>query len=236
MKITAIILAGGIGSRMGQDIPKQFSLLGGVPVIERSVKAFSSCEEISDIVVVCHPGYIERMEGLVLSMGIPKPNKVVPGGETRQESSCKGLEHCDPDTDYVLIHDSARPLVSRATIRAVLEAAIEEGAAGPVIDIADTLVEQPGVFISGIPDRRVIKRMQTPQAFHFSVIIEAHKKARERSVIDASDDCGLVVTCGGKVKAVPGDGRNIKITSGFDMEMAEIIIRKGGGQDIRSGS
>ncbi len=235
-KNTAIILAGGTGRRMRGDVPKQFSFLGGIPVIAYSLNVFDSCEEVSDIVVVCHPGYLEDMERLVFGKDIRKPVKVVPGGETRQSSSFSGLENCPPDTDYVLIHDSARPLVSRATITSVLEAAIEEGAAGPAIDTTDTIVEQAGAFISGMPDRTVLKRVQTPQAFRFNIITEAHEKARETGINDSSDDCGLVIAYGGKVKVVRGDSLNIKLTSSLDLELAECIIRKGFGKDIETRS
>jgi len=223
-KTTALILAGGTGCRMGSTVPKQFLRLGGIPVVSHSIKAFEISDEISDIVVVCHADYIARMESVIKETQAKKVRKLVVGGETRQKSSFIGLKNCSRDTKYVLIHDSARPFVCMSMVGSLLKAAKLAGSAGPVTDISDTVVETRGGFISGILERDTLGRMQTPQAFRYRVIVEAHEKALVFGLTSASDDCGLVIKTGGKVSIVRGNEENLKITSAADMELAELIF------------
>ena len=225
-KTTALILAGGVGRRMDSAIPKQFLSLGGTPIVSHSIKIFELSDKISDIVVVCHNDHIDRMESIFSEIQAKKIRCLIPGGETRQKSSFIGLKNCPPGTEYVLIHDSARPFISISMVDDLLSAARESGSAGPVIDNNDTVIETSEDFISKIPERDSLKRVQTPQAFRYDVIVHAHKMALKNGTTSASDDCGLVLNSGGKVRIVRGREENLKITSGLDMELAELIFMK----------
>lgn len=224
MKNSALILAGGVGLRMRTAVPKQFLPLGGIPVVSYSIMAFESLEDIEDVVVVCHKDHMSLMEKIVSEMKPKKLKALVTGGETRQKSSHIGLKSCSPDTDYVLIHDAARPFISKTMVSDLLLAAKKTGSAGPAVDLSDTVVEIKGGCISNIPKRDGIKRIQTPQAFKYDVIMNAHEKALEKGITAASDDCGLVLASGGKVSVVPGSEENLKITSALDMALAEVIL------------
>jgi len=223
-KAVAIILAGGTGERMNGTTPKQFLELGGRPVIVRTLEQFERNALISRIVVVCHKDHVKELDGLVKQNGIKKVCTIVRGGKTRQESSYIGVRSCPPDTELVLIHDAVRPFVDERIIKDTLSAAGKSGAAGPVIDAADTIIIKRGDFIEGIPDREDVKRMQTPQGFRYGTILKAHQWALKNGIKDSTDDCGLVLGTGAPVKAVNGSAGNIKITDRADMFLAERFV------------
>ncbi len=224
-KTVALILAGGSGTRMGSEIPKQFLLLGGKPVITYSMEVFELSDEVSEVIVVCNKSHISVMEDIVAVTGSRKISKIVPGGDTRQESSFLGLSSCSSSTGYVLIHDSARPFLTADGISDLLEKAANTGAAAPVVGINDTVVDICDGRVWGIPSRETFGRIQTPQVFKYEVIMEAHKKALERGVTGAGDDCTLVFSSGGEVAVTEGKEENIKITSGMDMDLAQLILK-----------
>jgi 2-C-methyl-D-erythritol 4-phosphate cytidylyltransferase len=220
-RTTAIILAGGTGERMGGDIPKQFMLISGEPVIGYSVRAFDRSPLVTDILIVCHSGHIDRMKAVLGDIKPSKECRIVPGGKTRQESSYNGVKACHEGTEYVLIHDAARPFVSAGIIENVLKAAEEKGAAMPVIDMDDTVIVEKNGEVSDIPDRKTLKRVQTPQGFRYDVILKAHEEASLLAKTDYSDDCGLVFAIRWSVKPIAGDERNIKVTDKTDLHIAE---------------
>jgi len=209
---------------MGGDTPKQFLDLAGEPVIIHTVKKFQSSEAVTDILVVCLEEYMGALRELLGAAGIGKLAGLVPGGDTRQASSYNGLKACPEGTELVLIHDSVRPLVSRGLIADVAAAAEETGAAAPVIASSDTIVVEKGGFISDIPDRKTLKRIQTPQGFRFQTMLEAHKDAVSKGVTDSTDDCALVLGQGKPVKAVAGEDTNIKITDRSDHILAQSLM------------
>jgi len=216
-KVTAIILAGGTGKRMKSRVPKQFLDLCGKPVIVHSLERFAASKIISDIVIVSHPDHVGTTGKMVRRFHIPKIYKILKGGSTRQRSSFIGVKGCAPDTRYVLIHDAARPFVKERMLRDVLSTAKRYGAAGPAIETGDTIIEEERGCIKNIPRRRTLKRIQTPQGFAYDKILNAHLMALKRNIKNCTDDCGLVISTGGKVKIVKGDPENIKITVASDL-------------------
>ncbi|MFH1552855.1 MAG: 2-C-methyl-D-erythritol 4-phosphate cytidylyltransferase [Candidatus Omnitrophota bacterium] len=216
-KVVAIVLAGGTGVRMGKAVPKQFLEVAHKPIIVHTLEHFEKSDLISDIVVVCHAEHIGDLESLVKKSGIKKVCTIIPGGKTRQESSFAGIKSCPPDTEFVLIHDAVRPFVNDKIIKDVFNAAKKYGAAGPVIDVEDTIIEEKNGFIKSIPDRRYLKRIQTPQGFCYETILKSHERGVENNFKDVSDDCGLVISMKKPVKLVKGDPLNFKITNQRDM-------------------
>jgi len=212
---------------MKESVPKQFLEIAGHPIIIHTLLRFEKSDLISDIIVVCCEGFIEKLQELVKANNIKKCTKVIPGGKTRQESSYSGGKGCPGGTEIVLIHDAARPFVTDKIIEKAVFAAREAGAAGPVIDSEDTLVSIQNNFIKEIPDRKSLKRIQTPQAFRYKVILEAHERAIEKNITNVTDDCGLVLRMGLPVETVVGDSLNIKITDKTDLFLAERIILQG---------
>jgi 2-C-methyl-D-erythritol 4-phosphate cytidylyltransferase len=231
----AVILAGGTGERMNETTPKQFLELDGKPVIIHTLGHFEKSILISSIVVVCHEDYMEGLDELIKQNNIKKACRIVRGGKTRQESAFIGIKNCPPGTEIVLIHDAVRPFVDESIIRDTLSAAEEAGAAGAAINVSDTIIIKKGDFIEKIPDRGILKRIQTPQGFRYKAILKAHQWALENGITDSTDDCGLVLAMGGPVKLVKGSTRNMKITDQADLFLAESLARSGKGQIEKEG-
>lgn len=228
-KTIAIILAGGTGERMNEDIPKQFMCLAGKPLIMYSLETFSNNMLVDGIIVVGIETHIDKLKEMIKANNIDKVIDVIPGGITRQESSYEGVKKCPSDTGYVLIHDAARPMLNDRIIGDVLDAAKKYGASVPVTGLADTVAVEKDGFIDVIPDRDEVRRIQTPQGFLYEVILKAHEGARDNKIRYSTDDCGLVRKIGRSVKTVEGSITNIKITDPSDIVLAEreICQRKG---------
>ena len=225
-KVTAIIVAGGTGERMKSDVPKQFLELGDKPVIIHTIEKFEKSPLVSDIVIVCHESYIGEINTLLAEYKMSKVDKIVPGGETRQESSFIGIKNCPRGTEYVLIHDAVRPFVDERLIRDVIDAAKESGASAPAVDIVDTVMLKKGDFIEYVHDRNHLKRIQTPQGFKYDVIYQAHEEAAKKGITGSTDDCGLVLAMKKGVKIIEGSSLNIKLTEQIDLFVAERIINE----------
>jgi len=210
--VKAIILASGTGERFGDPLPKQFHLLEGKPIYEHTVEKLLSSNIFEEIILVCHPDWMDRIE---------LPVTVIPGGKTRQESSYSGLKAAGPQTEIVLIHDAVRPFVSMRILIENIEMARKHGACDTCIPSADTLiVTADGTTLSQIPSRAQFRRGQTPQTFSYPLILEAHEKANQT---EATDDCQLVLHRGHLVHIVEGEAENIKITTQQDLEFAKMI-------------
>jgi len=224
--VKAVVLASGTGLRFQDKQPKQFMKLAGLPVIVHTMNVFQKSSDIDEIVVVCHADYVDYVWELVAQHGLSKVEKVVAGGETRQESSRIGIECCGEETDYVLLHDSVRPFLPQKVVGELVEAVKAHGAVDTVIASSDTLVEvDPEGFITHIPDRSMFRRGQTPQAFARSLVLNAHRDAIANQIENATDDCQLVMRLGHKVFCVPGDEQNIKITYPIDMHLADKLFQ-----------
>jgi 2-C-methyl-D-erythritol 4-phosphate cytidylyltransferase / 2-C-methyl-D-erythritol 2,4-cyclodiphosphate synthase len=214
MRIAAILVAAGTGTRFGADQPKQFLLLAGKPVIRHAAEALA--EHVSLLQPV---GDAEPIEAALLGLtGCLPP---IPGGATRQDSVRIGLEAlARHDPDIVLVHDAARPLIPPGTIPALLAALAESQGAIPAAPVADTLKRVVrGVITETVP-RTGLFRAQTPQAFHFAALLAVHRSG----VTGATDDAALLEAAGQSVEVVPGSDDNIKLTYPDDLVRLERIM------------
>jgi 2-C-methyl-D-erythritol 4-phosphate cytidylyltransferase len=214
-KVTAIIVAGGSGKRMGAKIPKLS--IGNRPIIIRTLEKFERSSVVDDIVVVCVGEYLEKLRRILKKYKVRKIYSIVPGGKTRQESSFIGINACPPGTGYVLIHDAVRPFVTGEAICDVLSAAKAHGAATVAAPITDTVFKVECGFVSGILERDKLAGVQTPQGFRLSVIRKAHELADRKGKKSATDDASLVFDLNAQVKIVFGDRENKKITTRKDL-------------------
>lgn len=222
MRVTALIVAGGSGSRMGMDKNKVFIPVLGEEIIKHTAGAFSKIEEISKIIIVTRKEDIDECKRIF--NGFPTPIEIVEGGKTRQESVYNGLSKVDEG--IVLIHDGARALIEGDDIEAVIENSKTYGAAGLGVLVVDTLKRvDEGGFITETIDRERVYRIQTPQGFLVDKIKVAHDMAIKDGFL-ATDDCGLYERYIGKVKVIDGKGSNIKITYPDDLKAAEEILMK----------
>ncbi len=200
---------GGSGDRFGSSLPKQFHRLGARKVYQHPLETFFESGIFEEIILVVHADWVSE---------VIEDVKIVKGGATRQESVYKALLVCD--TDYVMIHDGVRPFVSKEILERNREAVLKHRAVDTCIPSADTIVTTDGNWIHAIPDRRRFWRGQTPQTFHYPLILEAHQKTKQ---LGATDDCQLVLELGHPVAVVLGEERNIKITSESDLDLAEVF-------------
>ena len=223
MKAAAIIPAGGSGSRMGLDIPKQFVALAGKPVIIHTLQAFEAAGPLSEIILVVPEEHFSYAVSLLAGAGLEKIKRVVVGGRTRQDSVKAGLAALSDDIELVLVHDGARPLVSGRLIAACLEAAAKYGAALAALPVKDTLKEAAGHTILKTVDRASLWQAQTPQAAHVSLLKEAFDLARQRGFI-GTDEASLLEHAAVEVHLVDGEERNIKITRPEDLQLAEALL------------
>ena len=224
--IKAVILASGTGTRFNDNRPKQFVKLAGLPVLVHTLKVFQANGRISEIIVVTQAEHVEQVWEYVHQHGLNKTVKVVVGGDSRQESSRIGIECCGDDTDYVLVHDAVRPFVTNRILEDLIAAVQVHGAVDTVIPSADTIVEVDCAgFIKSIPNRSALRRGQTPQAFDYRLVRDAHHQAAGDGVENATDECSLVLRMGHKVFVVEGDEQNIKITYPLDLHIADKLFQ-----------
>ena len=227
MKNIAFILAGGTGSRVGGDTPKQFLPLGdGRSVLEHSVDAFENCHFIDEIVVVIHPDWMNEAQEIVRKNEWRKVKHVIGGGKERWESSWNAIalylkaDKKDPDTFY-WFHDAARPYVSQDILNRVAEGLKNHLAVTVAVPVTDTLykVESGEMKVERIPNRKLFMRAQTPQAFHYLVIGPAYMRAIEKGKIKATDDVGILMEYNPEVEVyiVEGEEANKKITYPEDL-------------------
>ena len=233
MTTAAVIVAAGRGSRAGGGLPKQWRSLRGRAVAAWTLDAFRAAPQVSRIVLVLHP------DDMVLGIGYEgHPGvSVVAGGETRAASVRAGLEALEGEgVAKVLIHDVARPLVSQALIARVAAALDAAHAAAPAVPVVDALWRGDGGKVIGMVDRAELWRAQTPQGVRFEAILAAHRAHRG----DAADDVEVARAAGLAVAIVPGDERNIKITTAEDFARAEALmeepvdVRVGNGFDVHA--
>ena len=229
-KITAIVLAAGRGTRMGSAVKKQYMDLKGKPLLYYSLKAFEE-SEVDTIVLVTDSSDIDYCNReIVQKYGITKVCAVVPGGSERYLSVLEGLK-ASPPCDYVLIHDSARPFVSRSLIKNIIEGVKRYGAVLPAVPTKDTIkvVDTEGK-VEATPDRTSIYLAQTPQAFSFAGIMKANENMLEHPIpgVEITDDA-MIMECYGDtpMHIIMGDYDNIKVTTPGDMPLAVAIMERG---------
>lgn len=221
IKVSAVIVAAGRSTRMGK--PKIFIPLGGRPLIAHTLSAFEQCEAVSEIVLVAGEEYHDRLRAIAEKYGINKLSAVVRGGDTRQVSVHCGVAACT-DTDYVAIHDGARPLVTPALIEKVVCAAVKHGAAAAAVHTKDTvkIADEQGMVLS-TPNRDSLWNVQTPQIFERSLYERAYALATERQLA-FTDDCQLIEAVSHPVKLVEGSYANLKVTTPDDIPLAEELL------------
>jgi len=227
MKTTAIVLAAGSGKRMNSKVHKQYLLLKGKPVLYYSVKAFED-SRIDDIILVVGAGEIDfcRKE-IVEQYGFKKVRAIVEGGKERYHSVYEGLKAAG-ETDYVLIHDGARPFVSQPIIERTLEAVCEYKACVVGMPVKDTIKIVDGdTFAKETPNRSMVWMVQTPQAFSYPLIYDAYTRMLADEDTAITDDAMVVERMTDyKVKLIEGSYENIKITTPEDLDVAEKFFEK----------
>jgi 2-C-methyl-D-erythritol 4-phosphate cytidylyltransferase/2-C-methyl-D-erythritol 2,4-cyclodiphosphate synthase len=214
--VTAIIAAGGAGRRLGAHVPKQLLVVGGVPMLQRSVEAFLTHPLVNEVVVAL-PASLTASPPAWL-----KGVRVVAGGDSRQESVARAFDVVPVKSDVVLVHDAARPFVTREIISRAIDAAARYGAAIPAVPASDTVKrvdagDGPAVVAETIPREQVFLA-QTPQAFRRSILGRA--VALGRTGVPGTDEASLVERSGHAVRVVAGDVSNVKITTPADLERA----------------
>ncbi|MCE5252383.1 2-C-methyl-D-erythritol 4-phosphate cytidylyltransferase [bacterium] len=225
MKTGAVIVAGGRGTRMGSDTPKQLLNLGGIPILERTLRPFINSPEINCIVIVAEKSIFEHIRGFIgTTLPVNKPVMVVQGGPERQDSVLNGIQALDEDTDIVVIHDAVRPFITEDLISACIHGAESYGAVSVMRPLKETVkVVQDGMVVK-TPDRSTLRITQTPQAFRKELITEAHAQAGEDGFI-GTDDCMLAERMGIPVYIIEGNDMNIKITTPADLVIAEAMLK-----------
>jgi 2-C-methyl-D-erythritol 4-phosphate cytidylyltransferase / 2-C-methyl-D-erythritol 2,4-cyclodiphosphate synthase len=233
-QVAAVVVAAGQGLRAGGEIPKQFRRIAGETLLERALSAFAEASEVTFVQPVIRPDDVNLVRRLTRGMNVLEP---VAGGATRQASVRAGLEAlvaCTPD--IVLVHDAARPFASASLITRAIAAAEKTGAAIPALPVTDTVkrIDSTGT-IEATLDRNSIRLVQTPQAFAFPALFDAHRRALAQGRNDFTDDAALAEWAGIKVSVFAGEPGNIKFTTPEDFARAEAIQSAGLG-DVRTGS
>ncbi len=222
--LSVIIVSGGKSSRMN-GINKQFVELCGIPVIIRSINAFDNIDEICEIIVVTNTDCLEAMKKLIAKYSFNKKIKITVGGQTRQQSVFNGFKLVDEKSDYVAIHDGARPLISRNVIEQLIENVKLYKATTVGVPVKDTIKVVQNGFIKNTPKRDTLYITQTPQIFKKSLYTESVEGAI-KSGLDFTDDCQLVENIGYKVFMTIGEYTNIKITTPDDIKLAENLLKE----------
>ncbi len=227
MRVTAIIPAAGSGNRMNSAVSKQFLTVAGKPILAHTLEVFESASAVDAVHLVIPPPEMESVREQLLAWGFRKIAKVVPGGLERQDSVRAGIESLDPGTAIVVIHDAVRPLVTAELINRCVSAMKEERAVSAGVPVKDTVKEvRPDGRVVKTCDRSVLWLTQTPQVFHRDVIEEAHRSAIQDG-FRGTDDTSLVERIGIPVRMIPGDYRNVKVTTPEDLLIAEAFLNEG---------
>ncbi|MDE5758481.1 MAG: 2-C-methyl-D-erythritol 4-phosphate cytidylyltransferase [Allobaculum sp.] len=226
----ALLIAGGSGNRMGQDIPKQFLHVEGSPIIIHTMKCFQKHPDIDRIAVVCLKGWETVLQAYANQFYIDKLKWIFPGGNSGMESIHNGIyglqeSGCNGE-DLVLIHDSVRPLVSQDIISSNIATCKAYGYAITGIKCREAILESEDGFTSSISiPRDKLIRTQTPQTFRLKNIIEVHEEANQKGIKDSVASCTLIAEVGNHdMHIVPGSEKNIKITTVEDLEILKALM------------
>jgi 2-C-methyl-D-erythritol 4-phosphate cytidylyltransferase len=231
MKVSVIIPAAGLGTRMGRSAPekegisrKQFMLLSGSPILVHTIRKFVSCPLVTEIVVALRADDLPWADSLFKNQGFAKTVRAVEGGETRQQSVENALATLTDDTDLVAVHDAVRPFIEVEVIEKVIREASESGAAIVGIVPVDTVKQVHRNKVRATLPRERLVLTQTPQVFKFELLRQAFERAR-RDLFIGTDESSLVERLEQvEVSVVSGTDRNIKITKPADMELARLYL------------
>ena len=223
MKTQAIIPTAGIGTRLKTDLPKPLVLLNDKPLFIHTLEAFEQSHLIDSIILVAHEEYTGEFERIIKQFRLQKINKIVVGGQDRCESVYKGLCVTDQDTEVVVIHDGARPLVNVQILDEAIKLCGDHQAVVVAVPVKQTIkrVDQKVLFVDETLNRDELWEIQTPQVFKKDILIKAHQQRKESN---PTDDAHLVEKLGIKVKVLKGDYKNIKITTREDLSVAKALL------------
>lgn len=220
-KVAAILLMAGFSTRFSGPKNKQLCLLKGKPVFRYSIEAFVNTKIVSELIIVTNKFDKDEITKFVQKKKIDAT--IILGGKTRQESVSRGLKALKlKKDDIVIVHDGARPLVTKKDIIEVVKSAKKFGAATTYVESTDTVAINKKDEITSFVDRETIALIQTPQAFRYETLLKAHNKAKNNK---ATDDCSLILASKGKVKLVYGGHRLHKITTKEDIKYLEGFIK-----------
>jgi 2-C-methyl-D-erythritol 4-phosphate cytidylyltransferase len=237
LRAVGVVLAGGVGQRMGLDTPKQLIKIAGRTILEHTLAVFDAAPEIDEIIVLMAPGHLGEVERLVALNGFRKVTKIVEGGASRTESTWRALRAVGDEECDVLLHDAVRPLVEPRIITECVTALKAYEAVDVAIPSSDTIVVADpgprGEIVRDVPERSRLRRGQTPQCFRLSVIREAYRRAFADPGFErrpATDDVGVVLRYLPDVPiyVVPGSERNMKITHPVDVFIADRLFQLAG--------
>lgn len=227
-KNIAVILAGGVGSRLGAERPKQLLEIAGKTVLEHSLDAFQRCAEIAEIVIVSHIDFVPDVETIVSKGHTPKVKHILPGGRERHDSSLAALAAYEGEAVNFVFHDAVRPAVSVSLIEAVCRTLVRHEAVNVVLPPIDTMIEiDDNGRTMAVPDRTRLRRVQTPQGFRAETIGEAYRHAMLDPSFHGTDDCGVVFRYLPEVEIalIPGEESNVKLTYPEDIFVIEHHLR-----------
>jgi 2-C-methyl-D-erythritol 4-phosphate cytidylyltransferase len=222
MQLFAIIVAGGSGSRMGSDVPKQFLPLNGKPILMHTIDTFASTTSSIEIILVLPKSQISYWESLCIQHEFTTAHQVVIGGETRFQSVKNGLSHINVIDGLVAIHDGVRPLISKEIIGNTYKAAEKFGSAVAAVPIKDSIRKIEGKQNAAV-ERNQFWAIQTPQTFKLGVIKKAYQTTFNPSF---TDDATVIEKDGNSIHLVHGDYKNIKITTQEDLIIASAFLQK----------
>jgi 2-C-methyl-D-erythritol 4-phosphate cytidylyltransferase len=228
MKVSVILPAAGLGTRMGREKAgtsrKQFMLLEGAPILVHTTRKFAQCPSVSEIVVALRGEDLEWARGLIVQQHLSKPVRFVEGGDSRQQSVENALASLKPDTDFVAVHDAVRPFIDSELVEKVIAEAVRTGAAIVGIVPVDTVKRVHKNKIRDTLPRENLVLAQTPQVFRFDLLKRAFESAR-RDGFTGTDESSLVERMDEvEVSVVQGTDRNIKITRPTDMDLARLFL------------
>jgi 2-C-methyl-D-erythritol 4-phosphate cytidylyltransferase len=219
VKRIAVILAGGMGLRVGAGMPKQLIEVGGRPLLAYPIETFASCSLIDEVIVVMAAGFVARAEELAAG------HRVIEGGDTRTASTLKALELLsdEPDETVVLFHDAARAFVDHAVIGRCLKALESYDSVAVALPVTDTIVAVRDGHVADMPPRGGLVRFQTPQGFRLGTLRRGYELALADPAFAATDDCGVVhrYLPDVPIAVVEGDERLLKVTTALDLVVAE---------------
>ena len=224
----AVIFAGGVGKRMNTNgTPKQFLNVNGIPIIIHTLKIFEKCSEIDYIVIACLESYIQMLQELVMEHRLRKVYKIVPGGETGQDSIYHGLQaaqEIEGTEKIVLIHDGVRPLIDESLIRRNIESVRAHGTAISAVPARETIIQiQNGNQVASVTNREATFLARAPQSFYLEDILHFYQKA-EKEHLRFIDSCTLMLHYGQKLHTVETDSQNIKITTPDDYYIFKALL------------
>jgi 2-C-methyl-D-erythritol 4-phosphate cytidylyltransferase len=228
MRRVAVLLAGGVGTRVGLDVPKQLIKIAGRSIMEHTLAVLDEHPDVDDIHVLMTPGHLDAVRAMVRSGGYGKVRNILEGAETRNETTRRALAALGDEECLVLLHDAVRPLLSPRVITDCYRALDQYDAVDVAIPSADTIIEVgDDNTITSIPPRARLRRGQTPQGFRASVIKDAYEKAAADPDFEGTDDCSVLLRYRPDVPiwVVAGEERNMKVTEPIDVYLADKLFQ-----------